>query len=333
MEMSNIFKDLENDVHSSTLDENSKKKMFSSILRLKEQKINLMITGATGSGKSSTINALFDIESAKIGIGVDPETMDITEYKSENLILWDSPGLGDGIEKDKIHSNAIIQKLKELDKNNKPLIDLVLVVLDGSTRDLGTSYELINSVIIPNLGENPEKRILVAINQADMAMKGEFWNKEQNKPEKELEEFLNEKVFSVRKRIKEGTGVDIEPIYYSAGFKKKDEKPKPYNLSKLLYFIVQNTPSDKRLTYINHISEDKEMWKDNDEIKNYNVEIKKSFIESIKDGIVEGAGIGEQIGGAIFGSTGERIGKTVGAALGGGIELAKQAFNLFKSLW
>ena len=38
MEMSNIFKDLENDVHSSTLDENSKKKMFSSILRLKEQK-------------------------------------------------------------------------------------------------------------------------------------------------------------------------------------------------------------------------------------------------------------------------------------------------------
>ena len=35
-----------------------------------------MITGATGSGKSSTINALFNMEVAKVGVGVNPETMD-----------------------------------------------------------------------------------------------------------------------------------------------------------------------------------------------------------------------------------------------------------------
>lgn len=34
-----------------------------------------MITGATGSGKSSTINALFNMEVAKVGVGVNPETM------------------------------------------------------------------------------------------------------------------------------------------------------------------------------------------------------------------------------------------------------------------
>lgn len=61
---------------------------------------------------------------------------------------------------------------------------MVLVLLDGSSRDLGTSYELINSVIIPNLGENAEKRIIVAINQADVAMKGKYWNDERNIPEK-----------------------------------------------------------------------------------------------------------------------------------------------------
>lgn len=66
---------------------------------------------------------------------------------------------------------------------------MVLVILDGSSRDLGTSYELINSVIIPNIGENPEKRILIAINQADVAMKGKYWNEKENKPEKELEDF------------------------------------------------------------------------------------------------------------------------------------------------
>ena len=67
------------------------------------------------------------------------------------------------------------------------LIDLVLVILDGSTRDLGTSYELINNVIIPNLGENKKDRILVAINQADAAMKGRHWDYNTNKPDGELE--------------------------------------------------------------------------------------------------------------------------------------------------
>ena len=37
------------------------------LLNLKKQKINLMITGATGVGKSSTINALFNTEKAKVG--------------------------------------------------------------------------------------------------------------------------------------------------------------------------------------------------------------------------------------------------------------------------
>ena len=149
--------------------------------------IDIMIVGATGSGKSSTINALFDLEVAKVGTGVDPETMDIQKFDLDNLVLWDSPGLGDGKEKDIEHSKGIIKKLNELDDNNKRLIDMVLVLLDGSSRDLGTSYELINSVIIPNLGENAEKRIIVAINQADVAMKGKYWNDERNIPEKELE--------------------------------------------------------------------------------------------------------------------------------------------------
>ena len=65
---------------------------------------------------------------------------------------------------------------------------MVLVILDGSSRDLGTSYELINSVIIQIL-EKIQKRIL--INQTDVAMKGKYWNKEkENKPEKSFRRFL-----------------------------------------------------------------------------------------------------------------------------------------------
>ena len=318
----NIFKDMEIDIDNANLDEGTKQKLLKNVLKLKNQKVNLMITGATGCGKSSTINAMFKLDVAKVGVGVDPETMEIQKYELDNLILWDSPGLGDGKEKDIQHSKGIIKKLNELDSNGKPLIDLVLVILDGGSRDLGTSYELINSVIIPNLGENAKDRILIAINQADTAKKGRYWDFENNKPEPKLEEFLEDKVKSIKKRIKEATGIEVEPIYYSAGFKDEDEVPRPYNLSKLLYYIVKNTPSEKRLSYVNSISDEKEMWEDDDEIMDYNKEIKKSFMESVAENASAGADIGADIG-SIFGKTGENIGRVVGTVAGavwGGIK-------------
>ena len=314
METKNIFKDMENDVNSSNLDDNTKKKLFKNILNLKNKKVNLMITGATGCGKSSTINAMFNMDVAKVGMGVDPETMEIQKYELDNLILWDSPGLGDG-EKDIQHSKGIIKKLNELDKNNKPLIDLILIILDGGSKDLGTSYELINSVIIPTLGENAKDRILIAINKADTATTFRDWDFDNNKPKEKLIIFLEEKIKSVKNRVKKATGVDIEPIYYSAGFKDEDEAQRPYNLSKLLYFIVKNTPSEKRLAFVNSTSDDKDMWSDSDEIKDYNKEIKQSFLESIRENASDGADIGADIG-HIFGKTGETIGRTVGAVAG-----------------
>ena len=228
-------------------------------LYLKEQKLNLMITGATGCGKSSTINALFDLDVAKIGTGPNLETMEITRYDLDNLILWDTPGLGDGKEADARYTKNIVNKLLEKDEKGNFLIDLVLVILDGSLRDLSISYELINNVIIPNLGENKKNRILVAINQADMAMKGRYWNYKENKPEPKLVEFLEEKVKSVGKRIKEATGLDITPIYYSAGFKEDGIKQNPYNLSKLLYYIIKHTPKEKRASYAQNINQNIEM--------------------------------------------------------------------------
>jgi len=146
-------------------------------------------------------------------------------------------------------------------------------------------------------------------------MKGRYWDFKNNKPEPKLVEFLNEKVKSVKSRVKEATGVDIEPIYYSAGFKDDTEVQKPYNLSKLLYFIVKNTPVDKRLAIANNISSDNEMWSNNDEIQDYNKEIKRSFEQTAKDvtkGVTAGAAAGAAIGSVI-----PIVGTAIGAAVGG----------------
>ena len=110
--------------------------MLKNVMKLKDQRVNIMITGATGCGKSSTINAMFDTEVAKVGVGVDPETMEIEKYELDNLILWDTPGLGDGKEADNRHAKNIIKKLSEVDENGDALIDLVLVILDGAKQIL-----------------------------------------------------------------------------------------------------------------------------------------------------------------------------------------------------
>ena len=222
---------------------------------------------------------------------------------------------------DNRHAKNIIKKLAEVDENGDALIDLVLVILDGGTRDLGTSYELINSVIIPNLGEDKKNRILVAINQADVAMKGRYWDYEKNEPMDKLKEFLDNKVISVKNRIKEATGVDIEPIYYSAGFKEEgEEQSRPYNLSKLLYYIVKATPTEKRAVYVNNTNEDENMWRDNDDLLDYGEETRKSIMDSVVEGASRGVDVGGDIGGeigGIFGKTGERIGRAVGSVVGG----------------
>lgn len=322
-----FFDSMERDIMNADISDMEKNKLIKNFLQLKEQKINLMITGATGCGKSSTINALFNTEVAKVGVGVDPETMEITKYELDNLVLWDSPGLGDGKEADNRHAKNIIKKLNEKDKDGNLLIDLVLVILDGSTRDLGTSYELINQVIAPNLGEDKDNRILVAINQADVAMKGRYWDYEQNKPEPQLVKFLEDKVDSVRKRIKEGTGINTEPIYYCAGFKEEGmEQCRPYNLSKLLYYIIKYTPKEKRLSYIDNINQDKEMWKDNDDLKDYQGGILEGFKETISECTSVGAIIGSSIG-SIFGDAGSAVGSFIGGAIGGVVGFVKGIFG------
>lgn len=311
-----IFEEMENDIMKSNVPEKDKIKMMKNLSNLKEQKINLMITGGTGSGKSSTINALFNMEVAKVGVTSDPETMEITNYTLGNLVLWDTPGLGDGKEADARHTKNIINKLLEKDEKGNLLIDLVLIILDGSSRDLGTSYELINNVIIPNLGED-KNRVLIAINQADIAMKGRYWNHEENKPEPELVEFLDEKVKSVHERIKEGTGLDITPIYYSAGFKEEGgSQEKPYNLSKLLYYIIKLTPKNKRLPYIENINKNPAMWEDDDNLKNYKIDIISELSDAIEEGVTKGSSIGGTIGELILGEKGKTIGKIAGAAAG-----------------
>lgn len=244
---SSILDDLPSNIANADMPEADKDKLLHNFTRFKMQTINLMFVGAVGCGKSSTINALLKDDQARVGTGSEPETLSIQKYQCGNLIFWDTPGLDNEQESDTGVAKDIIAKLHEKDQAGNPLIDFVVLVLDGGSRDLGASYNLLNKIIVPNLGEYKENRIVAAINQADLAMKGRNWDQENNKPEPLLLKFLEDKVISVRERIKEGTGIDVEPIYYSAGFKDPDgPQPPSYNILQLLFYIVNHTPEKQQ---------------------------------------------------------------------------------------
>lgn len=202
--------------------------------------LNVMVTRVTGAGKSTTLNTIFRKNVATVGNGVDPETMYLDYYLLNDVFrLWDTPGLGDGVANDETHKRKLIDllyKTYSLDGNIYGWIDSVIVVLEGLNRDMGSTYTLLNEVIVPNI---QAERILVVINQADMAMKGRHWNKETNRPDEVLLDFLEKQTISIQNRVKEATGVTIKkPVYYSAEY--------GYNVEKLLDFIIDNMIVERR---------------------------------------------------------------------------------------
>lgn len=208
--------------------------------RMKVHPLDVMVTGGTGAGKSTTLNTLFERYVAKVGDGVDPETMELTAYSLNHVArFWDTPGVGDGTYTDRQHERKIIDllyKVYALDGNRYGWIDLVLVILEGSGRDMGSTFHLLNEVIIPNFQRD---RILVAINQADAAMKGRHWNNTCRRPDDVLENFLRDKALSVKRRVYESTGVSIiTPVCYSAEY--------GYNMYKLMDLIIDNIPLERR---------------------------------------------------------------------------------------
>lgn len=203
--------------------------------------LDVMVTGVTGAGKSTTLNSFFQKTVAKVGDGVDPETMELDVYSLNDFFrLWDTPGLGDGISIDQQHKKKmtdLLYKTYNIENSAYGFIDMCLIIIEGSNRDMGTTYTLLNDVIVPNIQKD---RILVVINQADLAMKGRHWNYDTYTPDSRLISFLEEQADSIKRRVKEATGVDIiKPVYYSAKYE--------WNVQAVFDLIVDNMPLKKRI--------------------------------------------------------------------------------------
>ena len=299
----------------SDASEKDKQKFMRQLMKAKDQHLGIMIVGPTGVGKTSTIDALLGTERAKIGTGTTPETMEIEEYDFEGITIYDTPGFGDGAEADKRHAEEITDLLRATDKNGEPVVDLALILVDGTSRDIGTTLNMINHLLIHHFGDEPE-RLLIAVNKADRALPvGNHWDYEANKPDEALVRRLDETVASIRERIEESTGISVDPIWYCAGGKEEGgEKYPAYNISKLLNYIVSATPRTKRAVFFGNINTDEEDYIYDDGAAKYNEETSSRIFESTLGCAATGASIG-----AMIGAFGGPMTAAMGAAIGAGL--------------
>ncbi|MGL2503839.1 GTPase [Helicobacter pylori] len=109
---------------------------FKNLKDIKESKMNILLMGYTGSGKSSLINALFGKEIAKAGVG-KPITQHLEKYIDEQkgLVFWDTKGIEDKDYHDTMQSikKEMEDSFKTLDE--KEAIDVAyLCVKETSSR-------------------------------------------------------------------------------------------------------------------------------------------------------------------------------------------------------
>ena len=300
-----------NSTISESLSSEEKKEYMNNIQNiLAGNKVNILIAGATGSGKSTTVNALFNTDDAGIGNGPDPETKEVLMYSFRNMTIWDTPGFGDSPEQDRATGRMIKDLLERNNEKGLPLIDLVLLILDGSSRDMMSTFEIITSVIEPYVRYRDS--IIVAINQTDIAMKGRYWNRDERKPEPRLISFMNDKVVSVEERIRISCGLEVKAMYYSALEK--------YNILKLLCFIIDNLPDEEKIINVaEQVNRNPEIWMSHDEETQ---ELSRNVFDKLSK-VVSGAVTGAAIGSKISTKIGlpPLVGSVVGGIIGGIVSL------------
>lgn len=221
-----------------------------SILKhLQDNMVNILLTGPVGTGKSATVNAILKKDAVVVGRGLCPATTDIKSYSNGNIVIWDTPGLGNDRQSDKKISDNIINLLRRKQHNGKYLIDIVIIILNAVSCDYMVMSELFNNILIPYMGEDIKSRVIVGLNQCDILMHRDYWERWNSSPYGELVAYMSDKEKYVETLIhntictgmSDTENVNIKAVCYSAGYKEAGEKQKrSYNIDRLMSSVAEN---------------------------------------------------------------------------------------------
>ena len=130
----------------------------------KEAKFSLLITGKTGVGKSSLVNALVGAKVAKEGHKKVAGTPEVASYmvtkEKVNIRIWDSPGLEDGTGNDEKFLAEIESKITEK-------LDLVIFCLKMDDTRLNNNDTRTLKKLTETFGKNLWKNAVIALTFAN----------------------------------------------------------------------------------------------------------------------------------------------------------------------
>lgn len=196
----------------------------------------IALIGLTGVGKSSTINALFNAGQPIDNVCACTQEAneingDVSKYTGSkgSIIIYDMPGLGESISRDKQHYETYSKVI--------PKVDAIVWILHASDRSMEPMQRALMS--LSNEHKGFDKKLMFAINKADATHPGEtFWKSEINVPSKEQTENINKFEEYVKSHIHEVLpkwNGDI--ITYSA--------KKRYRLDQLILAMIKVMPKDR----------------------------------------------------------------------------------------
>jgi uncharacterized protein len=170
----------------------------------------IAVIGKAGVGKSSTINALFNLQENvshnDTGTTTDSERS-VVLSDGGKLSIIDMPGMGEDIQLDR--------KYIEIYKRVLPQSDVILYVLQANTRALEQDQKILRE-IVQNVAGNLNGKLVVGLNQVDKMGPGS-WNEKFNFPSPEQQDNIDRKCQDIQRKISSSLKIEVDQIeYYSA---------------------------------------------------------------------------------------------------------------------
>jgi hypothetical protein len=185
----------------------------------------LAVIGKSGVGKSTTINALFNLTEkvSHVGAGTLVEAeREVVLPNGVPLTIVDMPGLGEDLDRDREYKSIYSRVL--------PSSDIVLYVIQSDLKALSMDQRILREIVSPIMRDFKD-RLVIGLNQVDRIGPGN-WNEKFNWPSPEQEESIDRRCKDIRNKLKREVRISADQIEYYSAIKR-------YRLFELLAAIIR----------------------------------------------------------------------------------------------